>query len=98
MFAQNLRTLFTFSHGGVRLTEMTLIGVNNLNPKGFKGNPNSSKECFSVVFLGPADLPLRQGTYRLTHSRLGTFDLFIVPGDSDRRSIRYGADINRLYP
>lgn len=98
MFEQNLRSKFTFSLGQVKLTEMTLTTVNNLNPPGFKGNPNSSKECFSLVFMGPASLPLKQGTYRLTHSKLGTFDLFIVPGDSDKTWKRYGADINRLNP
>lgn len=98
MFAENIGTIFSFSQGGVWLSEMRLIGVNNLNPKGFKGNPKSGRECFALVFLGPADLPLGQDTYRLAHNSLGTFDLFIVPGASDRESISYGADINRLYP
>ena len=98
MFTDNLRTKFTFNLGEVRLTEMTLIEVNNENPPFAKIDGTSSRDCFSLVFRGPRDLPLRQGTYTLEHSKLGTFKLLVVPGDTDRLGTRYGAIINRLYP
>jgi hypothetical protein len=98
MFTENLRTKFTFHLGEVRLTEMTLIEVNNFNPPFAKIDGTSSRDCFSIVFRGPRGLPLRQGTYTLEHSSLGTFQLLVVPGQTDRLGIRYGAIINRLYP
>jgi len=99
MFAENLRTKFTFSLGGVKLTDVTLIEVNDLNPPFVKGNGTTSRECFSVVFQGPRSLPLRQNTYTVEHSRLGRFQLFVVPGDPGKGSgLHYGALINRVYP
>ncbi len=98
MFAQNLGTKFTFSLGGVKLTEVTLIEVNDLNPPFVKGNGTSSRECFSVVFSGPRSLPLRQDTYSIEHSRLGRFQLLLVPGDPGKGPLHYGAVINRVYP
>ena len=98
MFAENLRTKFTFSLGGVKLTDVTLIEVNDLNPPFIKGNGTTSRECFSVVFQGPRSLPLRQNTYTIEHARLGKFQLLVVPGDPGKGSLHYGADINRVYP
>jgi len=99
MFAENLRTKFTFSLGGVKLTDVTLVEVNDLNPPFVKGNGTTSRECFSVVFQGPRSLPLRQNTYTIEHARLGRFQLLVVPGDPGKGSgLHYGADINRVYP
>lgn len=98
MFTKNLDTKFTLFLKEVRVTEMTLIEVNNLNPSFVKGDGTSSRETFSLVFRGPLDLPLQQDTYTLEHSSLGTFKLLIVPGETTRSGIRYGALINRVYP
>jgi hypothetical protein len=99
MFAENLRTKFTLSLGGVKLTDVILIEVNDLNPPFVKGPVTNGRECFSVVFEGPRSLALRQETYTITHKRLGKFQLFVVPGDpGDGAGLHYGADINRVYP
>ena len=99
MFAENLRTKFTFSLGGVKLTEVTLIEVNDLNPPFVKGNGTTSRECFSVVFQGPRSLPLGQDTYTIDHTRLGIFELLVVPGDARYKAgLHYEALINRVYP
>lgn len=99
MFAENLRTRFTLSLGGVKLTDVTLIEVNDLNPPFVKSHGTTNKECFSLVFQGPRSLPLRQETYSVAHDTLGTFELFVVPGDPGRGStLHYGADVNRVYP
>jgi hypothetical protein len=54
-------------------------------------------ESFSLLFRGPFDKILAQGTYRMEHPKMGTFELFLVPvmvaGD---RSIHYEAVFNRL--
>jgi hypothetical protein len=98
MFTKNLDTKFTVVLKEVKLTEMTLIEVNNLNPPFVKGDGTSSRETFSLVFQGPVALPLKQDTYTLEHSRLGTFKLLLVPGETARSGIRYAALINRVYP
>ncbi len=55
-------------------------------------------ECFSLVFKGPADRLLRQGTYRFEHRQLGGFDLFIVPVGQEPGACLYQADFNQLLP
>jgi hypothetical protein len=78
---------------------MVLINVINQNPSFIRGEVTNGRECFSLVFEGPRSLPLRQETYTITHSTLGTFELLIVPGDQSRSSGRhYEAVINRVYP
>ena len=98
MFSKNLDTKFTFLLKEARLTEMTLVEVNNLNPPFVKGDGTSSRETFSLVFLGPVAVPLKQDTYNLEHGSLGTFKLLLVPGESTGSGIRYAALINRVYP
>lgn len=99
MFIQNVGTRFMLSLNGVRLLTLTLIEVNDMKPPYVKGKATSGKECFSLVFQGPRNFPLNQDSYTMTHSLLGVFDLFIVPGDLQQRTgIRYGADINRINP
>lgn len=99
MFAENLKSKFTFRLGEVTLTDMTLIEVNDLNPAFAKNDGTSSRDCFSLVFKGPRRLPLRQDTFEVEHSKLGTFRLFIVPGERNTSAgMRYRAIINRVYP
>ena len=99
MFAENLKTKFGFSLGGVKLAYMVLIAVNNLNPPFVKNVVTNGRECFSLVFEGPRSLPLRQDTYTISQSKMGTFELLIVPGNQSNPSGRhYEAVINRLYP
>jgi hypothetical protein len=99
MFTENLKSKFTFRLGEVTLTDMTLIEVNELNPDFAKNDGTRSRDCFSLVFKGPSRLPLRQGTFEVEHSKLGRFQLFIVPGEKNTQAgMRYGAIINRVYP
>jgi len=99
MFSGNLNSRFAFKLGGVKLTDMTLVAVDDQTPA-YLRNSGSTRECFSLVFQGPRSLPLRQETYTVDHNKLGTFRLFIVPGDTNNSgsAIRYGALINRVYP
>ena len=53
-------------------------------------------ECYTLVFRGPHNRPLAQGTYRFVHERMGTFPLFIVPGAAGAHGIHYEALFNRL--
>lgn len=52
-------------------------------------------ECFSILFLGPQENFLEQRTYEVTHEKLGTFPLFLVPVGAVGQKIRYEALFNR---
>lgn len=53
-------------------------------------------EHFTLVFQGPKDHLLTQDNYRFQHGQLGTFELFIVPGQPGENASRYAAIISRL--
>ena len=53
-------------------------------------------ESFSLLFLGPADRLLPQGSYAFECEQVGRFDLFIVPIGRDASGVRYEATFNRL--
>jgi hypothetical protein len=51
---------------------------------------------FTVVFTGPRDLVLRDGTYRISHVTAGTTDVFLQPAGHDNRYNYYKASFNLL--
>jgi hypothetical protein len=51
---------------------------------------------FSILFRGPLDGSLQQGTYTVEHRRMGTFPLFIVPMQAGQDGAYYEATFNRL--
>lgn len=55
---------------------------------------NKKAECFTLSFDLPSDAP--QATYTVFHPRLGTFDLFLVPGRSNTAESRLHAVVNRI--
>ena len=98
MFTENLYTKFAFSLGGVKIGYFVLVDVVDMNPDFVKSNPDSIRECFSLVFQGPRGLPLRQETYAIQHGKLGNFQLLLVPGDASGAGPHYEAVINRVFP
>ncbi len=52
-------------------------------------------EQFSLLFKGPSQPLLSQKTYTFEHSRMGNFDLFIVPIAASEAGISYEAVFNR---
>ena len=56
----------------------------------------SGGECFSLLFVGGSEA-FAQNTYTVTHSALGTFQLFLVPAGADENGAqKCTATINRL--
>ena len=53
-------------------------------------------ECFSLLFQGAGEATLEQGTYRFAHTRLGQFDMFVVPKPADDQGPYLEAVFNRL--
>ena len=65
------------------------------NPAGKTGSwPR--QENFSLIFIGPLDLPLPQRIYRFEHDQMGAFDVFIVPIAREAQAMKYQAVFNRL--
>lgn len=99
MFRENLNTKFAFSLGGVKLCYLGLIQVDDLNPPEVRTPLMNGRECFSLVFQGPRNLPLRSDMYTIEQSKMGKFQLTIVPGKTnDPSGLHYEAVINRLLP
>ena len=64
--------------------------------RGYSAGPSEQggMERFSVFFSGPRDPFLPQGTYQMSHERMGEFELFLVPVASDDQGFRYEAVFN----
>ena len=54
------------------------------------------QEEFTIVFRGPLDVFLGQGTRSFTHEKMGQQDIFIVPIQQDENGFYYEAVFNRL--
>jgi hypothetical protein len=100
LFTGLVYTTFTFNHPTRGKIETYLKSVEDLTPKIFQitAKAGSGIECFNLVFACQSDIELGQGTYTIDHTKIGRFDLFIVPGTKQRYGRDYGALINRLYP
>ena len=68
--------------------ELAVESVSTLPPHRLRALP------FSVVLRGPAAPALPQGTYPLSHPRLGIVQVFLVPIAADGQSRRYEATFN----
>ena len=53
-------------------------------------------DCFSILFQGPADKRVAQGTYQFYHQKTRDFELFIVPIGIDDSGCQYEAVVNRM--
>ncbi len=52
-------------------------------------------EQYSMLFVGPTEPILPQGTYRLRHDQLGELPLFIVPVGRDDEGAQYEVCVSR---
>jgi hypothetical protein len=68
-----------------------LIEVTGSDVAGGTGPDGVQRAQFSLVFRGPADPVLSQGTVALTHAAMGELVLFLVPLGSDATGMRYEA-------
>jgi hypothetical protein len=97
IFSRHLNTNFSLAHDHGK-SVVSLIEVNH-----WQGGPangltaKDGRECFSLVFRGPANEALRQNTYQVTHDSLGKFDLLVVPMASRKQGSYYEALFNRLH-
>lgn len=77
----------------VRIDDSNTVEVKMVETYELKDAPQ--QERFSLVFRGPLEARLDQGTYSFEHNELGKFDLFIVPIRQDEAGFYYEAAFNR---
>jgi hypothetical protein len=88
-FSEYLKTKFRVHVGDDTTVELELVEAKD-------GGSNAKQERFSILFRGPLDVTLGQGTYRVEHDKLGALDLFVVPVGRSESGIEYEAIFNRL--
>jgi hypothetical protein len=84
-----LDTVFRIGAASNDQIELTLAQVSELRT-------SPGQENFSILFRGPGNRQLPQGTYTLSHDLLGEQDIFIVPVARDEQGISYEAVFNQL--
>jgi len=92
-FRQYLGTKFSLTTEGAAVTAV-LTAVKSSVVSGNKTARNKKAECFMLSFHLPSDV--LQATYTVSHWRFGTFDLFLVPGKSDKAESLLHAVVNRV--
>jgi hypothetical protein len=98
MFVDSINSNFVLYDQKQGKIQVYLKEVEDLRPVAFKNNPKSGHECFNLIFVNQSGTALPQGTYTVEHEKLGTFDLFLVPGVNQRYGHNLGAAVNRLFP
>ena len=88
-FSKYLNTKFRVTHGESLAVETELSRVSELQL-------SPDQERFAIVFRGPGQPILPQGSYGFEHDEMGEFTLFIVPMRQDDEGISYEAVFNRL--
>lgn len=97
-FVNAVNQTFVINHPDKGKMEVYLKEVEDLRPPAFINNKTTGSECFNLVFVSQSATVLPQGTYTMWHEKLGTFEIFLVPGGAQRYGRNYGAAFNRLYP
>jgi len=93
VLAALVRTTFVVrdANGGAQALE--LVGAERAS------GDDGGTESFSLVFRGETTRALGQNTYAFDHSRLGRFEMFIVPvGRENQDGCYYEAVFNRTPP
>ena len=88
-FAAHLNTKFRVQADEANAVELVLAEVSEL-----KTSPG--QEQFAIVFRGPLEVFLGQGTRQFEHDEMGQFNLFLVPVNQDDNGFSYEAVFNRL--
>lgn len=73
----------------------TLVEVESLKENGSgRKSVQVRPEPFSLIFMGPSQPIFKQRIYNLTHPRLGSMDIFLVPVGETEAGIEYQAVFN----
>jgi hypothetical protein len=88
VFSRYLNTPFHISVDEANTIEVDLNEVSELHL-------SPRQERFELVFRGPRQPLINQGSYRFDHDEMGDFILFIVPVRQDDEGTYYEACFNR---
>jgi hypothetical protein len=88
-FSEHLGTRFRVYGGEDTSVEMELV-------EAVDRGSNAKQERFALLFRGPLDAAVDQGTYKVAHDKLGSFDLFLVPIRISESGREYEAVFNRI--
>lgn len=90
-FADKVGEVFALSEEGLPAMSLTLQQAQLLNPAwGLKG----ARPPFELSFLAKDADVLPQRLYRLSHDRLGTVTIFLVPSGKNADGVSYHATFN----
>ncbi len=89
-FAGLVGSTFYAREGALKRLRLQLAEVGDL-PSAKTIGASGFEESFALRFVGPAGLPLRQGTHRLRHESLGDLDIFLVPVGRPAKTYTYEA-------
>jgi hypothetical protein len=81
---QDFEVVFSDGTLAVKLSEARPLG----------SRPESIREPFALTFVGPANLRLPQGTYKMRNATLGEMEIFLVPIGADQSSSTFEAVFN----
>lgn len=88
-FSEHLNTKFRIYGSDSTVLEIELIEAAD-------DESTPRQERFSLIFRGPLQTFLPQGTYRIEHDKMGPLDLFLVPIAQVEDGFHYQAVFNRL--
>ena len=69
-----------------------VVKLSEARPLGSR--PESIRQPFSLTFLGPANLRLPQGIYKMRNPQLGEMEIFLVPIGADPTRSAFEAVFN----
>ena len=92
-FAQCLGQQFQIEYGG-QAVEAELAKVKGMGFKSPDDERQGKRESFTLMFHAPKQWRYPQRIYRLSHSQLGTLDVFLVPLGPDEKGMRLEAIFN----
>jgi len=90
-FSEYVNTTFRISFGETT-TKAELVEINEYEIEEDSEHPRDSS--FSLVFRVGKDVPAIQQIYKIEHDKLETFDLFLVPIESDEKGLLLEAVFN----
>jgi hypothetical protein len=92
-FARLVGSGFQVEVAAGRTAAIRLLSIRELAAHG----PAPTGEGFSLIFSGGRSDAFGQDSYRVLHSKLGTFSMFLVPVGPAGADQRYEAVFNRLW-
>lgn len=81
------------AHGPTVTTRLSAVG--DIGSR--RNQLANSDDAFALTFHAPQNTQLDQGTVTMRHATLGTFQLFVVPASTGRKSTDFVAIVNRAH-